>query len=306
MHVKLAVSVIIPAYNAEKFIHVTLDSVRVQTFKDYEIIVVDDGSQDQTKAVVDDYFNYHGMRGCCIRQKNKGIAGARNTGIAHASGEYIALLDHDDTWYPLKLQKTMEEFQRHPQTGLVCHHLMMIKNDKEIGIWKAGPASRNMYEKLLFTSRGNDLSPSAAVFRKDKAIEIEGFRENPEFNTAEDYDFWLRMSRIAEFRFIDETLGSYLIIDSGASKKILYHHRNVEAVLKDHFDSYVSSHPGFIMRVRMRRRMAILYRTAVHNLLKQKTNPDMQREYLIRMLKTYPFNLKNIIVAILWVLKRRA
>jgi len=301
---KPAVSVVIPAYNAEAFICVTLDSVRDQTYKDYELIVVDDGSRDQTREVVERYLKEHHLPGSCIRQANKGIAGARNTGMAHAQGDFIALLDHDDTWYPAKLQKVMDEFKRCPQAGLVCHHLMMVKNGLNAGILKSGPAAKNMYEKLLFTTRGNHLSPTAVVFRRAAADAISGFRENPEFNTSEDYDFWLRLSRVAEFRFLDEVLGSYLIIESGASKKIIYHHRNVEAVLKDHFARYIGVDAGWMMRVRQRRRLAILYRTAVHNLLRQNSEPDAQREYLIKMLKTYPFALKNIAVTLLWLLKR--
>ena len=298
------VSIVIPAYNAEKFIHVTLDSVRDQTYSDYELIVVDDGSHDETKAVVDRYLRDNHLPGSCIRQQNKGIAGARNTGLAAAKGEFIALLDHDDTWYPDKLQKVLDEFLRHPQAGLVCHHLMMVKNGVDTGILRSGPAAKNMYEKLLFTSRGNHLSPSAVVFRKAAADAVSGFRENPEFNTSEDYDFWLRLSQVTEFRFLDETLGTYLILESGASKKIIYHHRNVEAVLRDHFGRYIGSDAGVMLRLRRRKRLAILYRTAVHNLMKQNSDPDVQREYLVKMLKTYPFAWKNMAVALLWLAKR--
>lgn len=297
------ISIIIPAYNAERFIHITLDSIRAQTYKDYEVIVVDDGSQDKTWDTVESYMHHHGLPGCCIRQANKGIAGARNTGLATAKGEWIALLDHDDTWYPPKLERIMTAARLHPEAGLISHHLRMIKNGKEIGIIKTGPASKKMYEDLLFTPRGNLLTPSAATFKKAMAIEIGGFCENPEFNTSEDFDFWLRLCQVTEFYFLDETLGTYLILESGASKKIVYHHQNMEVVLRDHFNRYLSSHPGWRGRLRMRRRLAILYRTAVHNLLKQKASPEFQKEYLIKMLKTYPFSLKNMVVTALWILK---
>lgn len=299
------VSVVIPAYNAAKFINKTLDSVRLQTFNDYEIIVVDDGSHDQTKEVVDNYLKNNGISGFCIRQNNRGIAGARNTGIAEARGRYIALLDHDDIWYPTKLQRTMEEFRLHPQAGLVSHHLMMVKNGKKGGILKTGPASKKMYENILFCSRGSLLTPTAAVFKRMKAVEIGGFRENPEFNTAEDLDFWLRLSKVTEFRFINETLGEYTIIGSGASQKILYHGKSVEAVLRDHLKNHLGSDPSWINQVRTRKRYANLYRTTLYVLLNQKAPKEIQREFLIKMLKNYPFNLKNMVVAALWLFKRQ-
>jgi glycosyltransferase involved in cell wall biosynthesis len=298
------VSVVIPAYNAAKFIHKTLDSVRSQSFIDYEIIVVDDGSHDETTDVVNNYLKNNSIRGCCTRQNNKGIAGARNTAIALAKGRFIALLDHDDIWYPSKLQRIIEEFRLHPHVGLVSHHLMMVKNGKKVGILKTGPASSRMYESLLFCSRGSLLAPTAAVFKKEKAVEIGGFRGNPEFNTAEDFDFWLRLSKVTEFHFINETLGEYTIIESGASKKILYHCKSVEAVLEDHFISHLGSNPNLIKQVRARKRLANLYRSVLYVLLNQNAPRDVQREFLIKMLKKYPFNLKNIVVATLWLFKR--
>jgi glycosyltransferase involved in cell wall biosynthesis len=296
------VSVVIPAYNAAEFIDKTLDSVRLQTFIDYEIIVVDDGSHDKTKEVVENYLIKNGIKGSCIRQNNKGIAGARNTGISEAKGKLIALLDHDDIWYPSKLQRTTEEFRLHPEAGLVSHQLIMIKNGKKIGILKTGPASKKMYETILFCSRGSLLTPTAAVFKKRKAVEIGGFRENPEFNTAEDLDFWLRLSKVTEFRFINETLGEYTVIGSGASKKILYHGKSVEAVLRDHLKNHPDSSHSWMTHVRTRKRFGNLYRTILYELMNQKASRDIQRKVLIKMLKNYPINLKNIIVAAIWLL----
>jgi len=298
------VSVVIPAYNAAGFIEKTLDSVRMQTFPDYEIIVVDDGSKDQTKEIVDKYLANYGLRGCCVRQDNKGIAGARNTCIANSNGIYIALLDHDDIWYPDKLQRTVEEFRLHPETGLVSHHLQMVQNGKKVGVLKTGPASKKMYESILFSSRGSLLSPSAASFKKEIAVSIGGFRENPEFNTSEDFDFWLRLSKVTVFRFIDEILGEYTIIGTGASKRILYHCKSVEAVLKDHFTMGLGANPSVITRIRMRKRYANLYRTILNVLLQQKAPPEIQKEYFYKMLKNNPFNIKNIALAILWLFKR--
>ena len=88
------VSVVIPAYNAADFIEATLDTVRAQTFRDYEVVVTDDGSADATQAVVEGYLRRHALRGRCIRQENKKIAAARNTAMRASRGDFIAFLDH--------------------------------------------------------------------------------------------------------------------------------------------------------------------------------------------------------------------
>lgn len=95
-------SVIIPAYNSERYITSALDSVRCQTYKDYEIIVINDGSTDNTPKIVSSYIEKY-KDSCPIKmfhQENKGVGGARNTGTNNADGRYIALLDQDDIWYP--------------------------------------------------------------------------------------------------------------------------------------------------------------------------------------------------------------
>lgn len=292
------VSVVIPAYNAAGFITKTLDSVRVQTFTDYEIIVVDDGSTDNTSEIVNNYIYTYSIVGKCIRQNNKKIAGARNTGIKAARGEYIALLDHDDLWYPDKLAVVLNEFNLHPGADLICHNMFMVKNGKNLGILKTGPASSDMYKKLLFTR--SLLSPSATVFKKDKAVEIGGFRENPEFITVEDYDFWMRFSKVAKFYFITKILGEYSIVENGASRKIDYHHKNIEFLLRDHFASYFKNNPGFFNKIKMRKRISVVYRSALHLMIKYKQDPKKQYEYLIKMMKEFPYDLKNIVMAMFW------
>ncbi len=293
------VSIVIPAYNAARFITKTLDSVKAQTFKEYEVVVVDDGSLDNTGEIVDNYIRIHGLAGQCIRQENKKIAGARNTGINFARGEYIALLDHDDLWYPNKLQVVLDKFKLHPEVDLISHNLFMVKGGKKKGVLKTGPASSNMYKKLLFTR--SLLSPSAAVFKKGKALEIGGFRENHEFVTAEDYDFWMRLSKVAKFYFIKEILGEYIIIETGASKKIEYHHKNIEYLLRDHFASYFGNNPEFFDRIRMRRRLSVVYRSALHLMIKYKQDSRKQQEYFVKMMKEFPFDFKNIAVALFWI-----
>ncbi len=110
------VSVIIPAFNSERFIKETLDSVLHQTYKRLEIIVVDDGSTDNTAQQVEGYHS--SIR--YVRQDNAGVGSARNAGLRHASGDYIAFLDHDDLWLPEKLNTQLSAAARHPESGLIA------------------------------------------------------------------------------------------------------------------------------------------------------------------------------------------
>lgn len=293
-------SVVIPAYNAAAFIEKTLDSVRAQTCTDYEVIVTDDGSADGTQAVVEGWLARHKVLGRCIRQPNKGIAGARNTAMRAASGAYIALLDHDDLWYPGKLAAAAEAFKSHPDAVLVGHHINMTKDGKLVALVRKGPAVPRMYERLLFV--GNALTPSASVFRKDKALEIGGFRENPEFNTSEDYDFWMRLSRVGPFYFIDEALAEYPVVENSASSPVEYHHASHEAVLRDHFASYFQGAPGPWDRWRMSRRMSVVYRSAAGALAKAGAPRAERWRYIRKMIAADPLAVKNLARALLWLL----
>lgn len=120
----IKVSVIIPTYNRARYIIEAVDSVLVQTYKDYEIIVVDDGSTDNTKEVLLPYMD----RITYIYQSNKGVSAARNAGILAAKGEWIAFLDSDDEWLPNKLEAQLEDLVRYPEAVLSCTNVIFEGN----------------------------------------------------------------------------------------------------------------------------------------------------------------------------------
>ncbi|MGD1871437.1 MAG: glycosyltransferase family 2 protein [Mastigocoleus sp.] len=113
------VSVIVPAYNAEAFISRTLESILSQTYKNIEVIIVDDGSQDNTVNIVKNFIK-RDQRIRLLQQENSGVASARNLAIAHACGEYIAPIDADDIWYPENIEKQIESISNSDSSvGLV-------------------------------------------------------------------------------------------------------------------------------------------------------------------------------------------
>jgi glycosyltransferase involved in cell wall biosynthesis len=197
------VSVIIPTYNCGEYIVEAIDSILNQTYKNYEIIVVDDGSTDETKKRLEKYNN---KEITYIYQENKGISVARNRGIKASTGELIAFLDADDMWLPEKLERQINIFKNFPQTGLLgCGYYRIDKTGERIEESSAGNYADK--ESLL-----NDLmvrnviagSGSGVLIKKECLDRVGLFDES--FRSIEDRDMWFRIVKIYESRFVNEHL----------------------------------------------------------------------------------------------------
>ncbi len=207
------ISVIIPTYNRAEFLVEAIRSVLNQTFKDYEIIIVDDGSTDNTKAVLQKFSNK-------IRyfyQENKGVSTARNRGIKEASGEYIAFLDSDDIWKINKLSKQIELIESNTKIGLVCC-LMDAVDSKGKLLNQIKPKvypGRNFEEAIL---RGATY-PSTFFIRRECFEEVGLFNEN--IVIFEDLDLYLRI--VLKFKILidNEPLVYYRIHSSSLTKNDL-------------------------------------------------------------------------------------
>ncbi|QEG02197.1 UDP-Glc:alpha-D-GlcNAc-diphosphoundecaprenol beta-1,3-glucosyltransferase WfgD [Stieleria maiorica] len=194
------VSVIIPTYNCARYIAGALQSVATQAYADLEIVVVDDGSNDDTSAAVDQ----SGVP-CTylMNQRSKGPAGARNQGIQHSDGDYIAFLDADDAWLPNKLNLQLAALQadRH----LVAVGGVMIPwDDTSPSI--AIPAAVRCYsfDEMILRNR---LGTPTVVCRRDALTAVGLFDE--QLNISEDYDLWLRLSRVGAVGRIETPLARY-------------------------------------------------------------------------------------------------
>lgn len=289
------VSVVVPAWKAEAFIERTLDSVAAQTFRDFEVVVIDDGSPDGTKAAADRWLARTGTRGRCVRQDNKKIAGARNAGVREAAGGWVAFLDHDDLWEPRKLERCMAALDADPSLDLVVHHEAVLEGGRLTRVHRNGPVLPDPaanYDRMLLV--GNTLSPSAVVVRRAKVLEAGGFDEDPALNTVEDYDLWLRLARTCRMALVDETLGSYVYEEGGASRRLEAHQRALEALLERHFAARFGPAPGLADRLRIRRRRASACRSGLGLALAYGGDPAAARAYAARMLRLWPFDLKNL------------
>jgi glycosyltransferase involved in cell wall biosynthesis len=207
------ISVIIPTYNSAPYLPEALDSVLAQTYTPIEVLVIDDGSTDNTTAIMARY----GDQAVFIRQARSGPSGARNKGIAEAKGAYIAFLDADDTWLPSKLKKQLMALQQDPEAALVYSRSVDFQNrtGKEIGVYP-----RKMHSGMLF-----DLLLTAPLFGLPSVIiktrilkELGGFDEG--LTTAEDTHLYLRIARNHRIIGVPDILVRRRIHDRNLSNRV--------------------------------------------------------------------------------------
>ncbi|HEY5885462.1 MAG TPA: glycosyltransferase [Pyrinomonadaceae bacterium] len=193
-----SVSVVIPTYNNAPLLGHAIQSVREQKHPDLEIIVVDDGSTDNTAEVLEQ------LRGSDLKvvtQANSGPAGARNLGIAEASREWIAFLDADDHWLPGKLSAQFEALQNHDGAEFSYTDCILRFPDGHETISKARNSTHDLFLDLLW---GNQLSTPTIVVRRRCFDEVGFF--NTEFRTGEDWDMWLRLAASFESAYVHRPL----------------------------------------------------------------------------------------------------
>ena len=194
------VSVIIPVYNGAAFITRAVDSVLAQSFQDVEIIIIDDGSLDNTQMVLDQFSNQPNIR--CYSQDNAGPAHARNTGIQSAKGEFIAFLDCDDIWLPDKLETQVALLRGTSEPGLVHSDYEVIDpTGKVIQFAKAGESADPLH--IAFTG-GQAPLLSTVIVSRALLEQVGGFDQ--ELWVSEDADLILRLYEVTAFEWVDRVL----------------------------------------------------------------------------------------------------
>jgi GT2 family glycosyltransferase len=201
------VSVVIPAYNASRTIAAALESVFAQTFTDYDVIVVDDGSADDTPSQVAHWAD----RLRFIRQANGGPGAARNAGLKHAHGRLVAFLDADDVWMPRKLERQVAYFERYPETGLLHSAALvsrspgrtLLETCDETPLDTAIEAPTHVFCQLFQGSL--DINTLTAMTTRDVLAEVGGFDERRELH-VEDWDLWLRIASRYAVGYLPEPL----------------------------------------------------------------------------------------------------
>lgn len=205
-HERARVSVIIPCFNAADFIGATIESVLRQTRPAAEILVIDDGSTDESARVLESFSD----RIRVLRKPNGGPASARNLGLRQATGDYLAFLDSDDLWEEEKLERQLAEFDAHPETGLLFSEAWMFR---EVGgarsvMARIGYTGDPSFRQLLF---GDYIPNSTVVIRRQVADAVGPLNERRELIGVEDYEYWLRIARRFRLRGMAAPLAWYRI-----------------------------------------------------------------------------------------------
>lgn len=220
------VSVVIPLYQTERFIGEALNSVIAQTFRDFEVIVVDDGSKDNGPAIA---RNTGDSRIRVVSQANRGLAGARNTGIRNAIGEIIALLDADDIWEPRKLELHVAHLDGNPSADVsFCASKLIDEEREDVGLVQS-PITRD-FEESDFFCRNPIGNGSVPVLRRAALDRIEFFDNsrgwncwfNEDFRQSEDVECWMRLKAVAgcAFAYIEQPLTLYRVNSGGLSANV--------------------------------------------------------------------------------------
>ncbi len=189
------ISVVIPAYNAERTILKTVESVRKQTFSNLEIIVINDGSTDRTLELLQSIKD---ERLKVFSYKNGGLPKARNRGISHAAGEFLSFIDADDLWTSDKLETQLAALQQHSEAGVAYSWTCYFLDGQEESIFPYDPVffAGNVYTKLLVN---NFIASGSNILVRRKAIESVG-EFDPTLKSCEDWDFYLRLA--ASWHFV--------------------------------------------------------------------------------------------------------
>lgn len=210
------VSVNICCYNSEKFIKETLQSILDQTFNDFEVIVIDDGSKDKTRQIIKSFSD---SRIKYFYQDNQGLSISRNKAIELSKGKYIALIDHDDCWIPDKLELQVQLLEKNAKIGLVYSDSYIV--DEKLNI-------KNRFFIDFLPYRGNIIKPLlhlniipclTAVFRRELVDMIGDF--DPALAITEDYDFFIRIAFVADIDYIDKPLARCRIHSDNTTGKNL-------------------------------------------------------------------------------------
>ena len=195
------VSVVIPCYEQARFLSEAIESVLAQTYPHFEVVVVDDGSADNASEVA---ARYPGVR--CVRQENRGLAEARNTGIRRTNGSFMVFLDADDRLLPDALEAGLGCFEEHPECALVYGHYRPITADGSfLAEWAQQRVEHDHYLALL---KGNYIVMHATVmYRREVFDSVGGF--DTSLKACEDYDLYLRIARNFPICFHDKVVAEY-------------------------------------------------------------------------------------------------
>jgi len=278
-----SLSVVITAYNYGKYLKGCIESVLNQTWRDFEIIVVNDGSTDDTDNVIAPYLSDQRIH--YVKQKNAGQANAKNTGIRHAKGDFIAFLDADDLWEANKLEEQIPLFQD-PLVGLVYStaryidekgNAVQFEHRSKYLVARSGQVTRHLFFD-------NFIPFSSSVVRKECLDRWGVFDEG--LSMGIDWDLWLRLSVHYKFSFVDKPLLVYRIGHAGQmSKNLELRQRCSDAII----NKFIAANPSHISPVLIRKMWQYTYMNRGYYY--RYINLKRSSRYYLRALSQWPFTI---------------
>tara|TARA_Y100000590_G_scaffold367688_1_gene427891 strand:- start:578 stop:1492 length:915 start_codon:yes stop_codon:yes gene_type:complete len=231
--IKEKVSIVIPTYNHGKYIRKCIESIISQTYNNWEAIIVNNNSTDNTVDIIND-FNEE--RISIINIDNQGIiAKSRNIGIKNSTGDYIAFLDSDDWWYSNKLEVIMS---KKGEADFIYHYLDIYNNEQKTNKkHRVRSLKPPVFEDLMINA--NAISNSSVVVKKNILLKAGNLSEDVKLKAVEDYDLWLRISRVTDsFLLIPEYLGGYLVSGINSS--------NISSDMIDKIDAVYNKNVSYL------------------------------------------------------------
>jgi glycosyltransferase involved in cell wall biosynthesis len=269
------ISVIIPAYNQAQYLKQAIDSALSQEGVILEVIVIDDGSQDETPELLKEYKN----RIHALRHENQGAAGARNSGLDISSGQFIAFLDADDRWLPGHLAGSMEVFSNEPEVGLTYSDARVIDEEGRFEKYRVSPRKASLESLVL----GNYITTSSVVLRKgclEKCGKFDtGFRY-----TSQDWDMWMRIAAKYQFRHTGHALAEYRRHSQSAIQTLGFRIRDSSLMA---VQKAFERDPGLPSSLKSRAEAAVYLESAVRCLAALEPGPA--RRELWNGLKRHPW-----------------
>jgi glycosyltransferase involved in cell wall biosynthesis len=279
------ISIIIPTYNAEKYISETIQSVLNQTYTDWELIVVDDGSTDYTAKIVKAFCEKE-KRINYFYKENSGVSDTRNFGMGKAKGNYFALLDADDVWGKENLHEKIEILKKKKNTDWIFSDLVEFEEDKKESVKKIQKTD-NCLESLLKWDGRVLTAPSGLLFRR-KAYE-EGVKFDNKFSTAADQDFVIQLASKYKGYHISKALWRYRILENSMSRNILVMEKDHIGVFKKALKNKLFKNFCFKQRC-----FSNLYWILAGSWWKDGKNKTRGMYFVLRALLTNPFSFVKI------------
>lgn len=226
------VSIITPTYNRAHYLKYAIKAALEQTYINFELIVVDDGSTDGTASLMENFLTDDRIK--YVKTDNHGQAAARNTGISYAQGEFISFLDSDDRWFADKLEKSVNVLNGNPQVDILYGDRLTINSNGDVtSSYNMKRYSGNITKYLL---RDNCVSFSTTIVRKKCFDEMGSFLSSDRLN--EDYELWLRFSTRYQFYYLKDYLSYYRISDGQLSASVTERLEANELLLKTFLESH--------------------------------------------------------------------